>query len=71
MIQLVIVGVVLAACLAYVGYRIYVAVRRAGDRCYGCSGCALHDQLMKKRAQERHGGKPGCYNPTKKRDNSL
>lgn len=65
MTQLLIVGAVLAACLAYVGYRVYVAVRRAGDRCYGCSGCALHDQLMKKRAGERRRGKPLCYHEKK------
>lgn len=47
-LQLVIVGVVLAACLGYVAHRVYVAVRRASDPCYGCPGCALHNKMVKK-----------------------
>lgn len=49
-IQYIVIGVVLIAALGYAAYRIYDTVRRANDPCYGCSGCALHDQLMKKRA---------------------
>lgn len=48
-LQLVIVVAVLAACLGYVGWRVYVAIRRATDRCSGCSGCALHDMMKKKK----------------------
>lgn len=63
--QLLLVGLVLGLCVAYVARRIYITVRRAGDRCYGCKGCALHDQLMKKRAPRHPHGKPLCYHNKK------
>lgn len=41
--QYVIVAVMLALAVGYVAWRIYRALRAAGDPCYGCEGCQLKE----------------------------
>ena len=49
-VQYTILIVILIAAVAYAGRRIYLTWRHSGDKCYGCKGCALHDQILKKQA---------------------
>jgi len=59
MVQYVIIAFILSLAFVYAGYRIYQIIRHANDKCYGCTGCSLHDQLLKKQGKEK--GKPDCY----------
>lgn len=47
--QYLIIGLIIAACLFYAVRRLYHIIHSAGDPCSGCPGCALHDQIVKKR----------------------
>lgn len=58
-VQYTILIVILIAAVAYAGRRIYLTWRHSSDRCYGCKGCALHDQILKKQASTHR--KPACY----------
>ena len=58
-IQYTILIVILIAAVAYAGRRIYLTWRHSNDKCYGCKGCALHDQILKKQASAHR--KPACY----------
>jgi hypothetical protein len=58
--QNIIIGIIIAAAIIYAGYRVFVAIRSAGDPCYGCSGCALHEQMLKKQGKKKK--KPLCFN---------
>ncbi|HRN16285.1 MAG TPA: FeoB-associated Cys-rich membrane protein, partial [Xylanibacter oryzae] len=49
MIQIIIVSIVILAAVFYASYLIVQAIKNANDPCSGCAGCALHDQLIKKR----------------------
>lgn len=51
--QLITVFFILSCAVAYVGWRIYVTIRRQGDACYGCKGCAIHDQMLKNMANKK------------------
>lgn len=42
-IQYIIVAVMLALAVGYAAWRIYRALRAAGDPCYGCEGCQLKE----------------------------
>jgi hypothetical protein len=59
-IQYIIIAIILALAIAYAAYRIYISAKRAGDPCYGCSGCAIHEQMLKKRGKGKK--KPVCFN---------
>ncbi|MBO5627078.1 MAG: FeoB-associated Cys-rich membrane protein [Prevotella sp.] len=41
--QYVIVAALLALAVGYAAWRIYRALRAAGDPCYGCEGCLLKE----------------------------
>ncbi len=41
MIQTVIVAACIVAATAYATWRIYIAVRKHQDPCFGCKGCEL------------------------------
>ena len=58
-VQYTILIVILIAAVAYAGRRIYLTWRHSNDKCYGCKGCALHDQILKKQASAHR--KPACY----------
>ena len=62
--QNVVVFLVIIACLSYVGWRIYEAVRSAGDPCYGCDGCEFKGKLNKKRL--KRGNDKNCPRPSNK-----
>lgn len=62
--QYIIIAFVLGWAVAYACIRIYRAIRHANDKCYGCSGCALHDAMIKK--QGRYRTKPNCYQKSDK-----
>jgi len=51
MIQYVIISIVLLVAVSYVVIRIYELVRKSGNPCWGCTGCALHDQMLKKKQE--------------------
>ena len=51
--QEVAIAIILLLCVGYAAYRIYLAVKRAKDPCYGCEGCALRDQMGKKSCDKR------------------
>lgn len=53
--QYVIVAVMLALAVGYVAWRIYRALRAAGDPCYGCEGCQLKE-LRDARRKGKSGG---------------
>lgn len=50
MIQNIIIGIVLCACVLYAGYRIYKEIRQ-NIQCknYGCAGCAFYEQCKRNR----------------------
>lgn len=58
-VQYTIITAILIAAAAYAGRRIYLTWRHCGDKCYGCKGCALRKQMMKKRASAHR--KPACH----------
>ncbi|MCR5078274.1 MAG: FeoB-associated Cys-rich membrane protein [Prevotella sp.] len=58
--QYIVLAVVLAAAIGYVGYRLWRTIQSAGDPCHGCSGCAIHDQL-KKQQQLKGRKRPVCF----------
>ncbi len=43
MTQYIIVGIVVLASAAYLGWRAWQSLSGGGDPCSGCSGCALKD----------------------------
>ena len=47
------IAIILIVCVGYAARRIYLAVKRAKDPCYGCEGCALRDQMKKKSCDKR------------------
>ena len=51
--QEIVIAIILLLCVGYAAYRIYRAVKRANDPCYGCEGCALRDQMKKKTCDKR------------------
>lgn len=40
-IQLLVVCLVIIAAIGYAGWRVYTAIRKENDPCYGCDGCQL------------------------------
>lgn len=51
--QYIIIGVILLLALSYAGRRIYLIIRRAGDKCYGCKGCELYDKMKEECKQNK------------------
>lgn len=47
MTQLVIVFIILALSVAYIGYKIYRTIRSGNQLHNGCEGCSLHREGMK------------------------
>ncbi|MBJ2183091.1 MAG: FeoB-associated Cys-rich membrane protein [Muribaculaceae bacterium] len=55
--QLIAVGVIMAAALAHIIWRVWRAARRGGrsSSCScGCSGCSLADKCADKKQPEKH-----------------
>lgn len=48
-VQYIILCLILLLALSFVVFRIYMTFRYANDKCYGCSGCAIHDQMQRKK----------------------
>lgn len=59
-IQYIIIGIITALAIAYAAYRIYKNIMVGNDPCYGCEGCAIHEQMLKKRGKGNK--KPACFN---------
>ncbi len=55
MIQTVIVAACIVAATAYATWRIYIAVRKHQDPCFGCKGCELKKQIDYKKTCEKFG----------------
>ncbi len=55
MIQTVIVAACIVAATAYAAWRIYIAVRKHQDPCFGCKGCELKKQIDYKKTCEKFG----------------
>ena len=51
--QEIIVAIILLLSVGYAVYRVYKSIRQAGDPCYGCKGCALHEQMKKNECYKR------------------
>ena len=49
-LQYIVIFIIILLALGYAYRRIYLALRNSKDRCYGCKGCELHDQILKKQA---------------------
>ena len=47
---------VLTAAVGYAAWRIYKAIRRNNDPCYGCIGCELKDMKRQMRRQKLQNG---------------
>lgn len=58
-LQYIIIFIIILLALGYAYRRIYIALRNSKDRCYGCKGCELHDQILKKQATKHE--KPQCF----------
>jgi hypothetical protein len=46
MAQEIIIFIILAFCVFYAGRRIYIIIEKAGNPCYGCKGCELHNKIL-------------------------
>ena len=51
-LQYSIVFLILLAAIIYIIRRVRQTVREAESGCYGCKGCALKGQMMKKRTKK-------------------
>ena len=58
-LQYIVIFIIILLALGYACRRIYIALRYSNDRCYGCKGCELHDQILKKQATRHQ--KPQCF----------
>ncbi|PNP94629.1 hypothetical protein BFS16_06985 [Hoylesella timonensis] len=58
-LQYIVIFIIILLALGYACHRIYLALRNSKDRCYGCKGCELHDQILKKQATKHE--KPQCF----------
>ncbi len=47
MLEYIILFLILALCITYVGYRMYRTICNVGNPCDGCAGCALKDLKTK------------------------
>ncbi|MBQ9637281.1 MAG: FeoB-associated Cys-rich membrane protein [Prevotella sp.] len=45
-VQYAVTAVVVALAVAYAAYRVWLAVKKAHDPCWGCSGCELKKQMQ-------------------------
>ena len=52
-LQYSIVALILLLAIFYAFRRIRQTIRETQSGCYGCKGCALKEQMMKKRAKNR------------------
>jgi hypothetical protein len=55
----------MALAIAYIIYKIQITYKSAGDPCYGCKGCALHEQMKKEKYIKNK--KPKCYDKSNKK----
>ena len=66
-VQLAITLVIVAAAVGYAARRVYTALKRAGNPCYGCPGCQLRNQLKGKHITARKPHNPTCPHPGRKK----
>lgn len=66
-VQLLITLVIVAAAVGYAARRIYITLKRAGNPCYGCSGCQLRNQLKGKHITAHKPDCPTCQHPERKK----
>lgn len=59
-IQYFIIAIVLFASVAYAILLLIKAFKRKNDSCKGCSGCVIHEQILKNKSTSRGGTLP-CY----------
>ncbi len=50
--QLIIVYIVILACVVYVGRNIYRSLRHPADKCKGCKGCEIKEEILARRRQK-------------------
>lgn len=60
--QYLLLFLILFAAVGYMLWRGWLMWKHVGDKCYGCSGCALHDEMLKKHGKKH--GKPACFHKT-------
>ncbi|KXB85629.1 hypothetical protein HMPREF3034_00112 [Prevotella sp. DNF00663] len=48
-VQYIITFLIITLALSFAFFRLYTTFKHANDKCYGCSGCAIHDQMLKKK----------------------
>jgi len=54
MAQYIIIGVVVCVSVVYAAFRIYRAFKAMGDPCQGCAGCALREQVERRKREMGH-----------------
>lgn len=59
-IQYFIIAIVFFVSVAYAILLLIKAFKRKDDPCKGCSGCAIHEQMLKNKSTSE-GKTPSCY----------
>jgi hypothetical protein len=59
-LQYIIVAIIVLSAWIYAIYRIIQTIKHSKDKCYGCAGCTLHDEILKKQRQQSS-SRPRCY----------
>lgn len=57
--QEIIVYIILAIAVTYAVYKVYGSLAERNSPCYGCQGCELKKQMLKKSKNKR--AKPKCF----------
>lgn len=69
-VQFVVIILVVACCVAYAAYRIYLSLKHIDDPCVNCTGCSLKDFKQAANTRQarkaRHGGNCKDFKPTEK-----
>lgn len=58
-IEYILLYLIFAICVAYAGYRLYIALQGRSDPCAGCDGCEL-SKLRKGRKAQKHDKSGEC-----------
>ncbi|GEM_PF-2228811 len=57
--QTFIVILILIAAVGYAVWRIWLLLKRRNSPCYGCEGCALREEMMRRRSGQCPSGSAG------------
>ena len=62
--QIIIALTITAIAVIYSAIRIYKAFKKAGNPCYGCTGCEIKEQMTKVKREKSSlkTKKPACFN---------